>query len=59
MVAMSVERLSEEGSAEPEPAPTPEISVCESRPGRSVFLESGNNDGWIASDLTLEVHEER
>lgn len=34
---------------------TPEISVCESRPGKSVFLESGNTDGWIASDLTIDV----
>ncbi|MFC7139681.1 hypothetical protein ACFQMA_07490 [Halosimplex aquaticum] len=33
----------------------PEITVCESAPGRSVFLESGNTDGWIASDTTLEV----
>ncbi|MFA1612216.1 hypothetical protein [Halobellus rubicundus] len=33
----------------------PEITVCESRPGRSVFLESGNTEGWIASDLTVEV----
>jgi hypothetical protein len=35
----------------------PEISVCESAPGRSVFIESGNTDGWIASDTTLEVTE--
>jgi len=33
----------------------PEISICESCPGKSVFLESGNTDGWIASDLTVEV----
>ena len=35
--------------------PTPEISVCKSRPETSVFLETGNTDGWIASDLTVEV----
>ncbi len=34
---------------------TPAISVCESRPGTSVFLEAGNTDGWIASDLTVEI----
>jgi hypothetical protein len=33
----------------------PDISVCESCPGNRVFLESGNTDGWIASDLTVEV----
>lgn len=33
----------------------PEISVCESCPGTSVFIESGNTDGWIASDTTLDV----
>ena len=33
----------------------PEISHCESCPEKSVFIESGNTDGWIASDLTVEV----
>ncbi|MDS0296253.1 hypothetical protein [Halogeometricum luteum] len=57
---MSVERrLSEEGTTESESAAAPQVSVCESRPGRSVFLESGNADGWIASDLTLDVGEKR
>jgi hypothetical protein len=40
--------------AEPVPADAPSVSVCESRPGRTVFIESGNTDGWIASDLTVE-----
>lgn len=35
----------------------PEVSICESGPGTSVFIESGNTDGWIASDTTLEVTE--
>lgn len=34
----------------------PEITVCESCPGRAVFTESGNTDGWIASDFTVEAH---
>lgn len=34
----------------------PEISVCESRPGKAVFTESGNTDGWIASDITVDIH---
>ena len=39
---------------EPSPPETPTVSVCESRPGRTVFMESGNTDSWIASDLTVE-----
>jgi hypothetical protein len=42
----------EEG--EPPLTETPTVSVCESCPGRTVFTESGNTDGWIASDLTVE-----
>lgn len=33
----------------------PEVSVHETEPGKSVFVESGNTDGWIASDTTLDV----
>jgi len=33
----------------------PTVTVCETRPSRSVFIEAGNTDGWIASDLTLDV----
>jgi hypothetical protein len=39
----------------PEPTNRPDVSVCESAPGTSVFIESGNTDGWIASDTTLDV----
>ncbi|WP_169719003.1 hypothetical protein [Haloplanus natans] len=39
---------------EPSPPETPAVSVCETCPGRTVFLEAGNTDGWIASDLTVE-----
>ncbi|ELZ29897.1 hypothetical protein C474_12711 [Halogeometricum pallidum JCM 14848] len=57
---MSVERRpSEESSPKSESVATPQVSVCESRPGRSVFLESGNADGWIATDLSVSVSEER
>lgn len=45
----------QEAESDAELPETPEISVCESRPGKSVFLESGNTDGWIASDLTRDV----
>ncbi|WP_380677699.1 hypothetical protein [Salinigranum sp. GCM10025319] len=44
-----------EGSAEPPHEETPDISVCESSPGKSVFIEDANTDGWIVSDLTVDV----
>jgi hypothetical protein len=34
---------------------SPEITMCESCPGKAVFLESGNTEGWIASELTVDV----
>jgi hypothetical protein len=34
---------------------SPQIEVCESAPGKVVFLESGNTDGWIASDCSVDV----
>ena len=40
---------------DPEPAEVPEITTCETSPGRVVFLESGNTDGWLASDVTVDV----
>jgi len=33
----------------------PEISVCESAPGKAVFIELQNQDGWIATDEPVEV----
>jgi hypothetical protein len=44
-----------ESRTEPEAYDGPEISICECGPGRTVFIESGNTDGWIASDLTVDV----
>jgi hypothetical protein len=44
-----------EPTLDAEPHEEPEISLCESRPGKSVLLESGNTDGWIASDMTVDV----
>ena len=34
---------------------TPDITVCEGYPGRSVCIESENTDGWIASDHVVDV----
>jgi len=33
----------------------PPVSNHVSRPGRSVFTEKGNSDGWIASDVVVDV----
>lgn len=45
----------QEHETDPDPHQSPDISVCESRPGNAVFLEDGNTDGWIASDVTVDV----
>jgi len=44
-----------DAAPEPELEGGPEISVCEGRPGTTVFLESGNTEGWIATDTTVEI----
>ncbi|MFC6724789.1 hypothetical protein ACFQE1_10475 [Halobium palmae] len=36
---------------------TPAISASESSPGRTVFMEADNTDGWISSDHTVEPTE--
>lgn len=41
--------------ADGECADCPDVAVRESAPGTSVFVESGNTEGWIATDSTLEV----
>lgn len=41
-----------EGAAD---ADEPAVSAHRTRPGRTVFTEQGNSDGWIASDLTVEL----
>lgn len=33
------------------------VTAHETRPGRVVFTEAGNSDGWIATDLTVEPRE--
>lgn len=44
-----------EGEPEPDRAARPGISTCETCPGKTVFIESDNTDGWIASDLTVDL----
>lgn len=31
------------------------VSAHRSAPGRTVFVEDGNNDAWIASDTTVDL----
>jgi len=33
------------------------ISCHSTKPGREVFVEQGNPDGWISTDETVEVAE--
>jgi hypothetical protein len=35
--------------------PAESVSAYESRPGRLVFTEEGNTDGWIAIDGAVDV----
>jgi hypothetical protein len=35
----------------------PTLSIHETRPGRKVLTEADNTDGWISSDVTVEVSE--
>lgn len=34
---------------------TPTLSLYETRPGRNVLTEEDNTEGWIATNLTVEV----
>lgn len=45
---------SSDGATEPEPTAR-RISAYSSRPDRTVFTESGNPDGWIATDLAVDI----
>lgn len=38
-----------------ESAPEAAVTAHRTTPDRTVFTESGNNDGWIATDLTVEL----
>ncbi len=40
--------------AEP-PAPAVVVTSHETRPGKTVFTERNNTDGWIATDLTVPL----
>ncbi|ELY87360.1 hypothetical protein C483_18763 [Natrialba hulunbeirensis JCM 10989] len=45
-----------DAESEPEPEqPTAIVSCHETRPGKAVFTEHDNSDGWIATDLTVDL----
>ena len=52
---MTTESRSRDDGADSDHPPMPEVSVCESAPDTAVFIEIGNTDGWIASDVTVDV----
>ncbi len=53
---MSIGRQSETGRAvESSSENKPELSVCESAPGKAVFIECENSDGWIAINEPVKV----
>ncbi|MFC7138288.1 hypothetical protein ACFQMA_00375 [Halosimplex aquaticum] len=50
-------RRPSEAPDERTPADCPEISAYSTTETKTVFTESGNDDGWIATDLTLDVRQ--
>jgi hypothetical protein len=54
---MDASPVPDEEAAPESDAPT--LTACETCPDRTVLLESGNTDGWMASDLTVSVEEFR
>jgi hypothetical protein len=52
---MTPRRLTDRASDDETTAPAIEVQTHESSPDRTVFTERGNTDGWIATDLTVEL----
>lgn len=51
-------RLDRESASDPQDSPSAPkhvVTTCESRPGKVVFLESENTDGWIATDTVVDL----
>lgn len=45
----------EDADADEPDAPTAVVTSHETRPGNVVFTERDNSDGWIATDLTVDL----
>lgn len=50
-------RSRDSSNVEPSGEPDLPVTAHETRPGRLVFTEAGNSDGWIATDLAVEPWE--
>lgn len=55
MAARSEANREETAAATDPETDTPALALYETHPGRSVLTEEGNTEGWIASDLTIDV----
>lgn len=55
MAAHSEANREEVAAATDAETDAPTLSLHETRPGRSVLTEEGNTDGWIATDMTVDV----
>ncbi len=50
---MAVTDVHGDGTEDEDVAPV--VSALRTSPDRTVFTEDGNNDGWIATDLTIDL----
>lgn len=50
-------RTADRGQPPNEQSPDYPIAALRAGPDRTVFTEDGNVDGWIATDLTVELRE--
>ncbi|MFD1512008.1 hypothetical protein [Halomarina rubra] len=53
----SAEALSSEWESEPDDVVR--ATACSTAPGRTLLVEEGNCDGWLSSDLTVDISEYR
>ncbi|QZX99502.1 hypothetical protein [Halobaculum rubrum] len=46
---------SDQASPERDSAPETDVAALRTCPDRTVFSENGNADGWISTDLTVDL----
>jgi len=54
-MAPSSEAKTDDAAAATDETETPTLALYRTRPGRNVLTEEDNTDGWIATDLTVDV----
>ncbi|WP_436343446.1 hypothetical protein [Natronorubrum sp. FCH18a] len=52
---MDVPARTQDSDTDEREEPTAVVSSHEPRPGKLVFTERGNTDGWIATDLAVDL----